>query len=431
MRRRIAALLVLLLLLGLVAVPASANGGEPTVTLAQHAALGTFLTDSHGMTLYIFTRDVPGTSNCYNQCAVNWPPLLVSAGQSPVAPAGLTGKLDTTARTDGTVQVTYNGMPLYYWVKDEQPGDILGQNVNNVWFVVNPDAPTVKLVEDPTLGTIMTDAKGMTLYSYSRDAIGTSNCYNQCAVNWPPLIVPAGQTPVAPVGLHGTLGTTTRKDGALQVTFNGMPLYYWIKDTKAGDTLGHRVNNVWWAVRPGQMLDIAGHWAELDVEAGVKAGWIAGHADGSFKPQDSVTRAEFVKMLLGALGVKSVDASASFTDTSGHWAAGVIEGAVAAGIIKKEEYPSGKFEPDKAITREEVATMAIRALGREGQAAAAAGEVAKFSDAGAVSAGAKGYLGLAATLHILGGYPDGSVRPAASATRAEAVVMVHRAVGAK
>lgn len=105
----------------------------------QDATLGQYLTGPNGMTLYLFTKDTPGVSNCYDQCAVNWPPLYsYYVGALPKLPAGATGKLSLVTRKDGTQQVAYNDMPLYYWIKDKKPGDTTGQNVGGVWFVVKP-----------------------------------------------------------------------------------------------------------------------------------------------------------------------------------------------------------------------------------------------------------------------------------------------------
>jgi predicted lipoprotein with Yx(FWY)xxD motif len=109
----------------------------------------------------------------------------------------------------------------------------------------------VKVANIAKLGPILTDAKGMTLYRYTPDQANTSNCYDQCATNWPPLLVTSGQT-LAPTGLQGTLGLTTRKDGAKQVTYNGVPLYYFAKDVKTGDTAGQGVGSVWYVVKPGE-----------------------------------------------------------------------------------------------------------------------------------------------------------------------------------
>ena len=116
---------------------------EPIVSTATDAKLGTFLTDAKGMTLYLYTKDAPNLSNCYDQCAQNWPPLIVTSGD-PVAPADLVGTLGTTMRKDGSTQVTYNGMPLYYWVSDSKPGDTTGQGVGDVWFVVPPATPSAE-----------------------------------------------------------------------------------------------------------------------------------------------------------------------------------------------------------------------------------------------------------------------------------------------
>lgn len=111
---------------------------EVTVQVSEHPELGTILTDGEGMTLYMYTRDEENVSNCYDQCAVNWPPLLVGEGSEPVAGEGLTGELGVIDRTDGGRQVTYNAMPLYYWLQDSQPGDATGQGVGGVWFVIGP-----------------------------------------------------------------------------------------------------------------------------------------------------------------------------------------------------------------------------------------------------------------------------------------------------
>jgi predicted lipoprotein with Yx(FWY)xxD motif len=89
------------------------------------------------MTLYIYTKDTPGVSNCSGGCATAWPPLLVAAGATPTADSKFTGKLGTIQRADGTTQVTVNGMPVYYYAKDKNPGDAVGQKVGGVWFVID------------------------------------------------------------------------------------------------------------------------------------------------------------------------------------------------------------------------------------------------------------------------------------------------------
>lgn len=111
--------------------------GPAAVNVGQSAALGSFLVDSKSITLYLYTKDTPNTSNCYGSCATYWPPLLTKG--APVAGNGLTAAMiGTTKRTDGTTQVTYNGWPLYYYASDHAAGDTTGENVKGVWFVITP-----------------------------------------------------------------------------------------------------------------------------------------------------------------------------------------------------------------------------------------------------------------------------------------------------
>lgn len=110
----------------------------PTVQVGGNDELGEFLVASNQMTLYIFTEDDRNKSNCYDDCAVAWPPLIMYDGETPTAGPGVSGELDLTRRDDGTMQVTYKGQPLYYWISDQAPGDATGQGVGEVWFVVAP-----------------------------------------------------------------------------------------------------------------------------------------------------------------------------------------------------------------------------------------------------------------------------------------------------
>ena len=114
-----------------------------TLEVAQTEALGDFLVDADGMTLYLFTKDTENTSTCYDDCASAWPPFLTD-GEAAVGEGLDASLLGTTERTDGTVQVTYNGWPLYHWAKDEAPGDTTGQDIGEVWYVVSPAGEAVQ-----------------------------------------------------------------------------------------------------------------------------------------------------------------------------------------------------------------------------------------------------------------------------------------------
>jgi LPXTG-motif cell wall-anchored protein len=135
----------------LVSTLAAFAAGE-TVMTASNATLGTILTDANAKTLYLYTKDTPGDgkSACYDNCAVNWPPLTVPAGTTPTLPSGVEGTLATITRTDGTLQVTYNGWPLYFFKNDAAAGDTKGQGVGGVWFILNPGAQTVAPTPAPT-----------------------------------------------------------------------------------------------------------------------------------------------------------------------------------------------------------------------------------------------------------------------------------------
>ena len=99
-------------------------------------------------------------------------------------------------------------------------------------------------------GQILVDAKGITLYDFPPDKGGMSTCYGACAALWPPLTTHA--RPIAGHGLHAALvGTTKRKDGKLEVTYNHHPLYYFVGDRKAGQTTGQGVDQFgapWWVI---------------------------------------------------------------------------------------------------------------------------------------------------------------------------------------
>jgi predicted lipoprotein with Yx(FWY)xxD motif len=233
--------------LSIAAAPASA--ATATLSTQYAAGIGTVLTDTAGRTLYTFSKDQAGVSNCYDQCATYWPPLI--SDTAPTAPVGFTGAIGSITRTDGAHQVTYNNAPLYYFIADKQPGDVHGYAKNGIWFTVNSSvAPTLQIHRDATLGPLLTDARGQTLYMFTNDKPGVSNCPGECASFWPPLIVDATTLPTGPDAVSAGLGTTSRDDGSQQVTYNGVPLYYWAKDTKPGDTTGQGVNNVWFVVPP-------------------------------------------------------------------------------------------------------------------------------------------------------------------------------------
>jgi predicted lipoprotein with Yx(FWY)xxD motif len=107
---------------------------------------GRVLFDGKGFALYAFTHDPKGKSTCTGACAAAWPPFLVKRGPG-AAKGARSALLGTTRRADGSVQVTYRGRPLYYYVGDRKPGQILCQNVaefGGLWLVVRGDGTLVR-----------------------------------------------------------------------------------------------------------------------------------------------------------------------------------------------------------------------------------------------------------------------------------------------
>jgi predicted lipoprotein with Yx(FWY)xxD motif len=108
------------------------------------------------------------------------------------------------------------------------------------------------------LGRVLVDGNGHTLYMYVPDHQGRSTCYGTCAEQWPPLLLPRGvRHPVAGPGLNaGLLGTVPRKDGAIQVTYNGWPLYLYVVDVQAGEATGQADDmGLWYVLSPNGSVD--------------------------------------------------------------------------------------------------------------------------------------------------------------------------------
>lgn len=103
----------------------------PTVSVASNAQFPAYLAAANGMALYTFKNDTPGVSNCSGTCITEWPAYTVPIGTSLTAATNVPGTLGTITRSDGTMQVTYNGLPLYFWIHDMKPGDVTGNGQDN------------------------------------------------------------------------------------------------------------------------------------------------------------------------------------------------------------------------------------------------------------------------------------------------------------
>jgi len=217
------------------------------ISLTTSTDMGDILVGTSGLSLYIFDRDTDGVSNCSGGCLSNWPPLLAEYGAAAIG--DITGTVSTIDRGDGVQQVTINSFPAYYWKGDVAEGDTTDNGVGSVWWVFNADGTPqrpakVGLAEHSSLGSILTAGAGMSLYLFDNDTPGMSNCSGGCLESWPALLINHGTAALKDV--TGTLGTITRGDGSVQVTVNDMPVYYWANDAAAGDAGGHSLGSVWW-----------------------------------------------------------------------------------------------------------------------------------------------------------------------------------------
>ncbi|MGI6554506.1 MAG: S-layer homology domain-containing protein [Bacillota bacterium] len=164
--------------------------------------------------------------------------------------------------------------------------------------------------------------------------------------------------------------------------------------------------------------DIAGHWAEDYIRSFVTSGLINGYPDGSFKPNNMITRAEFAKILVSAFDVPALRGKV-FKDTERHWAEGFIASAHTAGIISG--YNEDFFGPDDPVTREQIASMVVKAANLSGGS-----EEISFKDGHSISSWARKSVAIASANGIITGYGDYTFRPRNNATRAEAVTIIYR-----
>lgn len=255
------------------------------LTIGDSEELGPVLTDSAGFTLYRFDKDSakPPKSACEGECAAAWPAV-------PAADVSSTSGIDSAllgevARADGTKQLTVDGWPMYRYAKDTEPWQTNGQGVGGTWYAAAPDGkkaaagtetgtepagsgqpagsggsgdageaeealPALSAVRNAQLGEILRDAKGRTLYRFTKDTAWPmkSNCVGKCLELWKPA-KPVDKNKIE--GIDAKLLTTyKRSDGTEQLSIDCWPLYWYTGDEKAGDTNGQGVGDTWFTVSP-------------------------------------------------------------------------------------------------------------------------------------------------------------------------------------
>ncbi|MEU2853397.1 SCO0930 family lipoprotein [Streptomyces syringium] len=272
---------------------AAADKNAPAKQLAVREApgIGPVVADGKGLTLYRFDKDTakPPASRCDGDCAKAWPPVPADDAS---ATAGLDAELGEVKRADGTMQLTLAGWPVYRYAKDAAPGDTKGQGVGGTWSAFAPDgkkagaaggdegkdgkdgkdgkggqkeeeqeggkekqpeeeepaADGVLVKDNPTLGKILVDGQGRTLYRFNKDSAWPMKfaCNDACLDTWKPA------KPVEKSAVRGVpeklITTVTRPDGTKQLAVDCWPVYWFTGDKKAGDITGQGKQGLWFAV---------------------------------------------------------------------------------------------------------------------------------------------------------------------------------------
>jgi len=218
----------------------------PTITVQKHVILGPYLADARGMSLYVYGADTPGdcshlpVSACLaaDACIVAWPVFYASAQRLA---AGLDAQqFGQFLRSDGVMQTTYHGWPLYLYKSDVAAGDTKG-HARGIWYLAQTALPNVWVRRSGTT-RLLSDSDGRTLYAFDQDTRGTtektpvSACNDKCRSEHPPFMLRY----LEPVSLLTPTDLTifVRSDGAAQIAFKGAPLYWSSSDLAPGDTLG-------------------------------------------------------------------------------------------------------------------------------------------------------------------------------------------------
>ena len=172
-----------------------------------------------------------------------------------------------------------------------------------------------------------------------------------------------------------------------------------------------------------QLSDVEGHWAEAAISQMAVQGFVKGFPDGTFRPDDNISRAEFAALTVQAFEIKAAG-SKVFSDTAQHWAGEYIASACAGGIVKG--YSDDVFGPDDLITREQMALMVCQAAGLQPDTTSL-----DCSDGDQVADWAQGAVAAAYERGIISGMPDGSFRPREHATRAQAVIVLSKSLAGR
>ena len=239
--------------------PVACGGGDSSPTaqmkLATSARVGNYLVDGSGRSLYSFGEDLPASasnaavSNCTGACSATWP---IFHAENSIVEGINAGDVGEITRADGSKQTTYRGWPLYHYSGDARAGDLNGEGVDEIWFVLGDKAYSITLLSTsrPEAQPYLADGAGRSLYFFSHDTVGTSSAAptsacttSQCLANFPVFLI---EQAIVPSALAASdFSVFTRADGQRQSAWQGHPLYFFSGDAAPGDTKGRGFNGAW------------------------------------------------------------------------------------------------------------------------------------------------------------------------------------------
>lgn len=252
---------VLVIVMAFFALPVEAAEEVPEaarlVVSIHETPAGSYITDTAGLTLYIYDRDrTPGKSECYDECVVNWVPVATKGDPSEIDDADWS----VIHREDDTLQLAWRGKPLYRSVKDTHPGSVLGADPNGVWIpAYRPvNLPAGFTLQQTLAGRVLADADGFTLYwNEAQTSVAQKPALDSEVSQWTAFRAPLVASATAPWSIvEGSAGTK-------QWAYSGKPLYRFVNDKNPKEIKGHGVAA--WAAAALEAPTLAPDWVSVQV----------------------------------------------------------------------------------------------------------------------------------------------------------------------
>lgn len=326
--------------------------------------------------------------------------LKYESSKTNIVTVDSSGKI--TAKAKGTAEITVTATKTGMTAVDVKIPVTISENP--IVASVTPETVNIKVGETKQLSVTTTPTGATIGYSSNKTGVAT--------------VTSNGLVTATGVGT-AVITITISKDGYDTVT-DSVPVTVSLASsvTPGGSGGGGTITPV-----NINFSDISGHWAKAYIEELAQKGIISGPGDGTFRPENNITRAEFAKILSKAMNLSEVKpATPTYSDVAAsEWYYGFVEAAAQAGYIKGDGV---NFRPNDLITREEVTIILVRALGKQSAAEASAAQKTAFGDDASIDNWARGHVITAVQNQLVGGSPDNNFYPLNNATRAEACKMI-------